>query len=57
MMTKKVYIAVADILRKAPMANDTRALLIDEFAEMFRRDNPNFNGARFSLAVWEGHNR
>ena len=53
MMTRKDYVSVADILSSfKDLINDsfTYQDLVDEFADMFEADNPNFKFQKFREA-------
>lgn len=54
MMTRKDYVAVADILNLFRNAIDRGIMddLVDEFSEMFAEDNKNFNSKKFYEAVF-----
>lgn len=49
MMTRKDYVATANILNNYVDEIDYLVLqeIVDEFAEMFENDNPNFDYQRF----------
>ena len=48
MMTKKDYIAIANILNKY---SDAEHMILLKLCEYFRKDNPNFNADKFLDAV------
>lgn len=52
--SRRDYEVVAAILRATPMTRDERQQLSENFKQVFRRDNPSFDGARFDTAVHEG---
>jgi hypothetical protein len=49
MMTRKDYVATAEILSNYALELGQASFedLVDEFAEMFEADNPNFNSIKF----------
>ena len=49
MMTRKDYVATAEILSNYSMYFDTNlfADIVNDFADMFENDNPRFNHERF----------
>lgn len=49
-MSKKDYVAIAEILRDVPMRSETRAQLVSRFCTMLADDNPRFNPSRFREA-------
>lgn len=57
MMTRKDYVATAEILKEFydPTAQDNQNAviieLVNDFSEMFKRDNERFDSKRFSNAV------
>ena len=52
MMTRKDYIATADILKhiKDEIPKHIHFVLVDEFAQMMEADNPRFDSKRFFAA-------
>ena len=61
MMTKQVYIKVAEVLKKlyrTSLLSDTKVMTetvvasIDSFEDMFKNDNPRFDLTRFRQAVY-----
>ena len=52
--TKKDYEAVAEVLYTTEMDFDERQYLTDDFASLFRYDNPNFDFPRFRDAAYQG---
>jgi hypothetical protein len=62
MMTRKDYIAVADILsayyspNHMDMQSATILELVNDFSDFFAKDNPNFDNKRFANAVFGGNN-
>lgn len=52
MMTRKDYVKTAEILNgnRIFIHPATFSALVEEFAEMFENDNPNFNYSRFENA-------
>jgi len=57
MMTRKDYVATAEILNKFVESNSTIGLefesLVFDFCDMFENDNPNFNSEKFLEAVYK----
>jgi methylmalonyl-CoA mutase N-terminal domain/subunit len=57
MMTRKDYVAVADMLKAyyspnhMDMQSATIMELVNDFSDFFKKDNPNFNPVQFSNAV------
>ena len=49
MMTRKDYVSTAEILSNYALELGQGSFedLVDEFAEMFEADNPNFNSIKF----------
>jgi hypothetical protein len=56
MMTRKDYVAVADILNRYSLSIDetTFDILIHDFAGLMEQDNPRFLSDRFISACWNG---
>ena len=54
MMTRKDYVAVADILNlfRDDVEKQTLVDLVNEFSDFFEEDNPNFKREKFSEAVF-----
>ena len=55
MMTRKNYVAVADIIKTYNLQLPEILLesLVDDFIEMFKEDNPQFDAGRFRAAAME----
>jgi len=55
MMTRKDYIATANILKKYSdkMEMTDFVKIVWEFSDMFSFDNPRFDKVRFEKACWE----
>jgi hypothetical protein len=49
-MSRKDYVALAEILRETPMADETRAELVSRLVTMLADDNPRFSPSRFRAA-------
>ena len=56
MMTRKDYVAVADILNRYALSIDenTFDIVIHDFAGLMAEDNPRFMSDRFISACWNG---
>ena len=52
-MTRKDYVSTAEILFmfQHALKPETFKMLVDEFSEMFEKDNPNFNREVFEKAT------
>lgn len=55
MMTRKDYIATAEIIKSYNLQLPEIVLekLVNDFAEMFKNDNPRFDANRFRVAAME----
>ncbi len=55
MMTRKDYIATAEIIKSYNLQLPEVLLerLVNDFAEMFKADNPRFDANRFRVAAME----
>ena len=56
MMTRKDYVAVAEILNSSAkdfMSQEDFQELVNDFADLFQADNPNFSPNRFELACFD----
>ena len=51
MLTKKHFIAIADILRTVE-GNATKRRLIGMFNDMFKQENPNYDAEKFLSACY-----
>ena len=49
-MSRKDYVAIAEILRETPMTSETRAALVARFVTTLADDNPSFSPSRFREA-------
>lgn len=54
MMTRKDYVAVAEILNKSKNEISSNAFhnLVIDFSDLFFADNPNFSPAKFEMACY-----
>lgn len=58
MMTRKHYIAVADIIKTVfcenenVLTNEALVMLVEKFCCLFEEDNPNFDRLRFIKACY-----
>lgn len=50
-MSRKDYVAIAEILRETLMENETRAQLVARFVTTLADDNPRFSPSRFRAAA------
>lgn len=55
MMTRKDYVATAEIIKSYNLQLPEIVLekLVNDFAEMFKNDNPRFDANRFRVAAME----
>ena len=55
MMTRKDYVATAEIIKSYNLQLPEVVLekLVNDFAEMFKADNPRFDSNRFRVAAME----
>ena len=52
--SRKDYEFFARTLHQAPIGNEERGRIVDDFTSEFRRDNPSFDGAKFADAAHRG---
>lgn len=50
-MSRKDYVAIAEILRETPMESETRAQLVARFVTTLADDNARFSPSRFREAA------
>jgi hypothetical protein len=50
-MSRKDYVAIAQILREMPMESEVRAQLVARFCTVLADDNPRFSPSRFRDAA------
>lgn len=50
-MTRKHFIAIAEILDTTSLSDDARRILAIKFANLFSQENPNFDSSRFYKAA------
>ena len=55
MMTRKDYVATAEIIKSYNLQLPEMLLekIVNDFAEMFKSDNPRFDEGRFKVAAME----
>lgn len=56
-MTKKHYVAIAGVLKDAPIDSAARAHVALGLIKVFQADNPNFDPTRFAAAVLPAYDR